>query len=316
MQTRGDANRRDGAVGRGTPTSGRHSPPQAGGSEGPRVRGWFASRPGPGRSASSGRLRGTRLSLRSAQRCRPPRGETPMIGSARSPRRHEKVVRHSRWQGPTSSAQVSRSRACRPEVYTFPGITFSWGRHLANEWRRPGCVGARPVAGRRRPEEEGGEGSELAEPHMAWWRPSQGPSPFFLLPAMKLLPAHPRRRRHPEGRSAAEEARSALPSPPRMGTMLSSCRKQENHVSFFPGPSGVRGTEGPYLTNLSADPPGATNQRYVFRTPTPDCASTDLGRDGTHGRRAAPSSSQYRPSRTSRRLTSPRGTSLGRTTAP
>ncbi len=203
-----------------------------------------------------------------------------------------------------------------PEVYTFPGITFSWGRHLANEWRRPGCVGARPVAGRRRPEEEGGEGSELAEPHMAWWRPSQGPSPFFLLPAMKLLPAHPRRRRHPEGRSAAEEARSALPSPPRMGTMLSSCRKQENHVSFFPGPSGVRGTEGPYLTNLSADPPGATNQRYVFRTPTPDCASTDLGRDGTHGRRAAPSSSQYRPSRTSRRLTSPRGTSLGRTTAP
>ena len=100
------------------------------------------------------------------------------------------------------------------------------------------------------------------------------------------------------------------------GRMLSSCRKQENHVSFFPGPSGVRGTEGPYLTNLSADPPGATNQRYVFRTPTPDCASTDLGRDGTHGRRAAPSSSQHRPSRTSRRLTSPRGTSLGRTTAP
>ena len=34
---------------------------------------------------------------------------------------------------------------CRPEVYTFPGITFSWGRQLANEWRRRGCVGARPV---------------------------------------------------------------------------------------------------------------------------------------------------------------------------
>jgi len=54
-----------------------------------------------------------------------------------------------------------------------------------------------------------------------------------------------------------------LPSAPRMGTMPSSCRKQENHVSFFPGPSGVRGTEGPYLTNLLADPPGATNRRCV-----------------------------------------------------
>ena len=73
----------------------------------------------------------------------------------------------------------------------------------------------------------------------------------------------------------------------------------------FSGPSGVRGTEGPYFTNLLADPPGATNRRHVFRTPTPDCASTDLGRDGTHRRRAAPSSSQYRPQRTSRRLTSP-----------
>ena len=39
-----------------------------------------------------------------------------MIGSARSARPHEKVVRHPRWQGPASSAQVSRSRACRPEV--------------------------------------------------------------------------------------------------------------------------------------------------------------------------------------------------------
>ena len=122
---------------------------------------------------------------------------------------------------------------CRPEVYTFPGITFSWGRQLANEWRRRGCVGARPVAGGRRPEEEGGAGSELAEPHLAWWRPSRGASPFFLLPAMKLLPAHPRRRRHPEGRSAAEEARSALPSSTWMGTMLSSCRKQENQRFLF-----------------------------------------------------------------------------------
>ena len=38
-------------------------------------------------------------------------GETYMIGSARSPRWHEEVVRPSRWQGRTSLAQVSRSRA-------------------------------------------------------------------------------------------------------------------------------------------------------------------------------------------------------------
>ena len=67
-------------AGKGTPTSGRHSPPQAGGREGPRVGGWFASRPGSRRSASSGRLRGTRLSLRFAQRCRPPPGDWPEVG--------------------------------------------------------------------------------------------------------------------------------------------------------------------------------------------------------------------------------------------
>ena len=61
----------------------------------------------------------------------------------------------------------------------LPGITFSWGRQLANEWRRRGCVGARPVAGGRRPEEEGGAGSELAEPHLAWWRPSRGASLYL-----------------------------------------------------------------------------------------------------------------------------------------
>ena len=60
---------------------------------------------------------------------------------------------------------------------------------------------------------------------------TQGPRPFFLLPAMNPLPARPRRRRHPEGRSGAEEARSALPSSPGTGTMLSSRRKQEDHVA-------------------------------------------------------------------------------------
>ena len=67
-------------AGKGTPTSGRHSPPKAGGGKDPEL-GGFASRPGPRRSASSGWLRGTRLSLRSAQRCRAPPGE-PARGRA------------------------------------------------------------------------------------------------------------------------------------------------------------------------------------------------------------------------------------------
>ena len=49
-------------AGKGTPTSGRHRPPQAAGRQGPRLRRWFGSQPGPRCSASSGRLRGTRLS--------------------------------------------------------------------------------------------------------------------------------------------------------------------------------------------------------------------------------------------------------------
>ena len=235
---RSDAQARERRPPGSSPGGARHSPPKAGGGKDPLFRG------GP---FSAG---------------------IPAFG----------VIRTLEWQTPFAALRAPCLRplkadgneppaALRAAVPTgglyLSGHPFSWGRQLANEWRRRGCVGARPVAGGRRPEEEGGAGSELAEPHLAWWRPSRGASPFFLLPAMKLLPAHPRRRRHPEGRSAAEEARSALPSSTWMGTMLSSCRKQENHVSFFPGPSGVRGTEGPYLTNLLADPPGATNRRRV-----------------------------------------------------
>ena len=40
-----------------------------------------------------------------------PPGETPMIGWSCTPRPRESLVRHSRWQGPASSAPVSRSRA-------------------------------------------------------------------------------------------------------------------------------------------------------------------------------------------------------------
>ena len=165
-------------------------------------------------------------------------------------------------------ARAIRLPRRRPQVPT--GGLYLSGHHFFM-WQTP-CA-RRAAAGVR----WGAAGSLEAAPkrrkgaQVPSWRTSHGVVAtfsggkpiFFLLPAMKLLPAHPRRRRHPEGRSAAEEARSALPSAPRMGTMPSSCRKQENHVSFFPGPSGVRGTEGPYLTNLLADPPGATNRRCV-----------------------------------------------------
>ena len=58
-----------------SPGGARLSSPQAGGREGLKVQPWFASRPGPRRSASSGRLRGPCLSLRFTQRFRPPPGE-------------------------------------------------------------------------------------------------------------------------------------------------------------------------------------------------------------------------------------------------
>ena len=80
------------------------------GSGSPRLRGWSPCSlrcSGPARFGSVG---GTRFRPRAAG-CRPPPGETRMIGSARSPRPHEKVMQHSRWPGPASPKQVSRSRA-------------------------------------------------------------------------------------------------------------------------------------------------------------------------------------------------------------
>ena len=145
--------------------------------------------------------------------------------------------------------------------------------------------------------------------HAFRWAPRSGADQRSAFPALcAALPAGVRAETGTTPR--AGDARLSLGSAQRCRPEVYTLR------TSFSGPSGVRGTEGPYFTNLLADPPGATNRRHVFRTPTPDCASTGLGRDGTHGRRAAPSSSQYRPQRTSRRLTSPRGASLGRTTAP
>ena len=150
-------------------------------------------------------------------------------------------------------------------------------------------------------------------------------SPEERLRSARSLPTRRRNRLKPAAlRAAVPGGRRSKPSPRFcalgdvwFAALRAACRPEVYTLrTSFSGPSGVRGTEGPYFTNLLADPPGATNRRHVFRTPTPDCASTDLGRDGTHGRRAAPSSSQYRPQRTSRRLTSLGGPSLGRTTAP
>ena len=68
-------------------------------------------------------------------------------------------------------------------------------------------------------------------PHAPGDLQPQEPCPFSLLPAMNLVLARPLRRSHPEGRSAAEEARSALPSCQRTGTMPPSHPKQENHAA-------------------------------------------------------------------------------------
>ena len=103
------------------PTSGRHSPPQAGGREGPEVRGWFASRPGPRRSASSGRPCGARLSLGSAQRCRPEVRRSlpcaPPCPRAYGPRReplHGLAMHAFRWAPPSSADRRRRSLPCAP----------------------------------------------------------------------------------------------------------------------------------------------------------------------------------------------------------
>ena len=128
-------------------------------------------------------------------------------------------------------------------------------------------------------------------PNLAWWRPSRGASPFFAS-GHETAPRPSAAAKAPGGpeRSGGGAQRLAFVD---MGTALAGSRKIM---------SGRRGTEGPYLTNL-ADPPGATNRRRVERR--------TLGRD----RRTVDSAIVCQPTRTSRRLTSPRGTPLGRTTA-
>ena len=138
----------------------------------------------------------------------------PPVGTARRRRAESRIATHRDSSRPgavpipgggvpapgRASTQSALRRSprfaglCRPEVYTFPGITFSWGRHFANERRRTGCVGARQVAGRRCQEEEGGEGSGVPLParRSAWWRGRHAPcsaSAWRLLRLGELLPS-------------------------------------------------------------------------------------------------------------------------------
>ena len=69
---------------------------------------------------------------------------------------------------------------------------------------------------------------------------------------MNLLPARPRRRRHPEGRSGAEEARSALPSAPGTGTIPPSRRMQENHPA-----TAQRLPSTPQIASFQSQPSGS-----------------------------------------------------------
>ena len=94
------------------------------GSGSPRLRGWSPCSlrcSGPARFGSVG---GTRFRPRAAG-CRPPPGETRMIGSARSPRPHEKGDAALTLAGPgVTEAGFALPRRCRPEA----GGQFSrWG---------------------------------------------------------------------------------------------------------------------------------------------------------------------------------------------
>ena len=117
----------------GTPASGRHSPPKAGGGKDSQFRGGPFS---AGVSAFGGirtrewqtpfvAVRATCLHSVKADGKEPPvtlgvavsgpTGKNPHDRVLRTPRREENG-RHSRWPGAASSSLVSRSRACRPEA--------------------------------------------------------------------------------------------------------------------------------------------------------------------------------------------------------
>ena len=177
-------------AGTGTPTSGRHSPPQAGGREGPEVRGWFTSRPGPRRSASSGRPCGARLSLGSAQRCRPEVGvpcpvRRPAHGGTRRDGNHSAGWRGAPPAGlrPAVPTGGRRSLPCAPPcprgdaprrepLHGLATHAFRWAPPSGAD-RRSGvpCPVHRPARGRT-----GRDGN-----HSTGWR---GAPPAGLRPAV------------------------------------------------------------------------------------------------------------------------------------
>ena len=132
------------------------------------------------------------LSPRCGPRCPPPPGETPMIGSAGHPARMKKAVRHSRWPGPASSPQVSRSRAI-PAGGRWPVLP------VGARCRAPSCLDG--YAPRREPSRRLG-GSAPPRPCGPLW-PTGGPA-FQAVPA--LLRWRGYAARGPAGRSAGGNA--------------------------------------------------------------------------------------------------------------
>ena len=173
-------------AGKGTPTSGqspgggRHSPPQAGGRKDPEF-GGRPSRPGPPRSALSGRLGGTRLSLRFAQRCR------PEVGVPWRP-------------APSGPVGFPRGAAFSQQLAAFPGERVApWDEDSAERGTIPvfGDTRLRPPAGRS------------AGPH----RETGQRSAFPCLRA--VMPTEDRRSLPGPGRISRSRRRRCFPAPRR-----------------------------------------------------------------------------------------------------
>ena len=123
---------------------GRHSPPQAGGREGPRVQGWFASRQGPRRSASSGRLRGTRLSLRFAQRCRPGGRRSLLCRRNRTP--EHALTRRRGCPAPPNRMRPAPPKPPPPVPATIRPAAGAWLSLAEHLVRDQGVAGSNPAA--------------------------------------------------------------------------------------------------------------------------------------------------------------------------
>ena len=188
---------------------GRHSPPQAGGREGPRVRGWFASRQGPRRSASSGRLRGTRLSLRCAQRCRPGGRRSLLCRRNRTP---EHAL--TRRRGCPAPPNRMRPAPPKPPPPPPPGARYNPSRPpgRGSVWQSTwfGIRGSQVqiLPPRRGSSPRTGSGPDAARPH------GRVPAPTRLVPTDGF---RPRRGSSPRTGSGPDAARphGRVPAPTR-----------------------------------------------------------------------------------------------------